>query len=77
MRREKIKIIPQWVRKLPPGEYSLNQLNSLIKEVCKANIFLKFDALNVEKSKKRKESDNKSIYYYNWKGFSFYYSQKK
>jgi hypothetical protein len=67
--------IPDWVLKLPPGEYTLNDLNKKIKEVSKITIFMKMTALNVDRIKKKPSKNEKSVFYYIWKGAKYYYSK--
>jgi len=73
MKYLRLRIFPDWVKKLPPGEYSLNGITLCIKGVSKAAIYTNLKLLNVERIKKKKESDSKPTFYYNWKGANYYY----
>lgn len=65
--------LPLWLKKLPAGEYSLVEVSERLKNICKASIYMRFQALNVERIKKKKNGDSKLIFYYTWKGANYYY----
>jgi hypothetical protein len=68
-----MKELPDWLKKLPPGEYSLEGIFKHTKDICTSNIYNALQSIGVERVKKKKKSDYKPIYYYNWKGASYYY----
>lgn len=65
--------VPLWLEKLPPGEYTIVEVCKLTKATT-SNVYIRFQALGVEKKLTRKGHIWNNIYF--WKGAKHYVRQE-